>query len=70
MADAVLAFGQDVEKEAPDELVGFERHGGVAAGPVEGTRGVLSPAVTMRAPSGEEELRCTDWPTKRRCAGL
>ena len=30
MADAVKALGQDVHKEAPDELVGVERHGAMA----------------------------------------
>ncbi len=35
VADAVEAPRQDVENEAPDELVGRERHGLVAAGPVD-----------------------------------
>jgi hypothetical protein len=35
MADAVEAPWQDVDEEAPDELVGIERHGLVSAGPVD-----------------------------------
>jgi hypothetical protein len=29
VADAVEALGQDVDEEAPDELVGWQRHGRV-----------------------------------------
>lgn len=32
VADAVLAFGQDVDEEPADELVGFQGHGGVPPG--------------------------------------
>jgi hypothetical protein len=35
VADAVLAFGKHVDQEAANELVGRERHGLVAAGPVD-----------------------------------
>ncbi len=35
VTDAVLALGQHVDEEAPDELMGRERHGLVAAGPVD-----------------------------------
>ena len=35
MADAVQSLGEDVDEEAADELVGCERHGLVAAGPVD-----------------------------------
>ena len=34
MADAVKALRQDVKQEAPDELVGGERHGALALGAV------------------------------------
>jgi hypothetical protein len=30
MADAMEPFGQDVQQEAPDELVGRQRHGAVS----------------------------------------
>ena len=35
MTDAVLAFGEHMHQEAPDELVRLQRHGLVAAGPVD-----------------------------------
>src|SRR5574342_444058 len=35
VADAVEALGQDVEEEAADELVRAQRHGGVAARPLD-----------------------------------
>src|SRR5262245_8933925 len=35
VADAVEALGQDVDEEAADELMRAERHGGVAAWPLD-----------------------------------
>ena len=35
VADSVLALGEHVDEEAADEFVRLQRHGGVAAGPVD-----------------------------------
>jgi hypothetical protein len=35
VTDAVEAFGRDVNEEATDELADMERHGGVAARPLD-----------------------------------
>ena len=70
MADAVKALRQDVEEEAPDELVGGDRHGALALGlaaavvlVAEGDAGLVEgdqPAVRNGDPVGIARQICQD----------
>ncbi len=49
MTNAVLALGKHVDEEAPDELVRLQRHGLVAAGPIDPVAAITTP---VSAPHG------------------